>query len=153
MSFFIGFVQEESFVSEVEEASLCGAIMLGSTEERFSVPLCYWDAHDYEMHWNRALLRIVGAEEKSCLITAMYDPSIANFIVWWPLYRTGETIIVQNQILFLDRLTLPFDEDNPFRDIGDRRVKSTDGSPISEWAVELGEVQRFLEGKKKSAML
>ena len=104
MSFFIGFVNDEDAIYDDKERFLCGAILLGSIEERFLVPLSYWQPIDYEKHWRDALQRILAGEKTSCLITSMYDPSLANFIVWWPMYRVGELIFVQNQILSLFNL-------------------------------------------------
>jgi hypothetical protein len=45
----------------------------------------------------------------------MRDPSVANFIVWWPMYRVDETVFIQNQLLFLDQLASSFNEDAPFQ--------------------------------------
>lgn len=73
----------------------------------------------------------------------MYDPSFANFIVWWPMYRMAEQLVVQNQILFLDRLPGKFDENNPFQYVGPRQTVNQDGATISEWSVEFADVQEF----------
>ena len=144
MAFFIGFIEDEFSQTNAEEF-LRGVISLGPVDEEFLAPLTYWKTLDYERQWRQGLLRILSGSESSCLITAMYDPSCANFITWWPLYRLGDLMVVQNQILFLDRLTDGFDECNPYRHVGTRQSVSDEGSAISEWTVPLMDVQRFCD--------
>jgi hypothetical protein len=51
---------------------------------------------------------------------------------------------VQNQVLFMDRLPLPFDETSPFQHVGERRTLNEDGLGISEWAIDYDELKVFV---------
>lgn len=80
----------------------------------------------------------------STLITSMRNPGTANFIEWWPLHPSGEQITLRNQILFLDRLVIPFQQDDPYRHIAEYKAHSGDGDPVSEWHVTRGSLQSYL---------
>ena len=116
---------------------LIGEIVLNDYVERFEASSSFWKARDYEQQWSGGLARLRQGELKSCLITDMYDPSNASFIRWWPIFRSGEQIVIQEQILFLDRLDSPFNPSDPYRFIGDRKSISDDGERVSEWVVNL----------------
>lgn len=129
------------------KASL-GLIKIGSFQERFSASLMYWNAEDYERHWKQAVARIIKSSAVSCLITSMLDPATANFIFWWPMYCEGDTVFIQNQILFLDQLPSPFDEHAPFSHVPERKILSEDGEKISEWFVSIKDLESFLRESK-----
>src|SRR6266478_1983231 len=92
MSFAIELLPDEVPHSVVQEAARWGLITTASFQERFIVPLHYWNATDYVQYWRQAISRLIGESDKSCLVTAMYDPQTANFIKWWPLYRVGDSV-------------------------------------------------------------
>lgn len=125
-----------------------GEIVLGEYVERFEAPTSYWTAEDYQEHWKQAIERIVGGEEKSCLITSMYDPELANFIFWWPIFREGTKVFVQNQVLFLKDDKTPLNPLNPFASIKDRQTLTEDGLLISEWEISISELEFFLNSFK-----
>ena len=85
--------------SEIDSGRL-GLITIGSYVERFVATTEYWDVTRYRHHWQQAITRIVQGSPTSTLITSMYDPAVANFIYWWPMYRLDQTVKFQNQILF-----------------------------------------------------
>jgi hypothetical protein len=121
-----------------------GEIQIGKFHETFVASLSYWNKLDYLMQWEVALTRIYSGNDKSCLITSMFDPSIANFIFLWVLYLDGSIVHVQNQILFLEELDKPFLEKNPYEFIRDRKTVSDEGDKISEWDVDVNDIKTCL---------
>src|SRR5688572_20025050 len=91
------------------ESGMSGLLIIDSYVERFVVATDYWDVTRYRLHWRQAITRIVQQSVTSALITSMYDPSVANFIYWWPMYRLGDTVVFQNHILFFNELQTHFD--------------------------------------------
>src|ERR1700737_4794581 len=81
-----------------------GSIEIGTFDERFLASLVHWDPNDYEHHWKEALTRIVSWADMSCLITSIVNPSTASHLFWWPMYREGDTVYIQHQILFFKNL-------------------------------------------------
>jgi hypothetical protein len=120
-----------------EEGNAIGEIRLNDFVEQFEAPLTFWTVEDYERQWARGLRRISEGSAKSCLITAMYDPTVANFIIWWPIYRELDHAVVQNQVLFMKKLKGTFDVQDPYRSIDERVSITEDGEPISEWIVSI----------------
>lgn len=136
---------DSTLVQPGESASLVcdGQLILGRYTERFESPLHYWWQHDYEEQWHAAISRLLAGSRKTALITAMYDPAIANFLTWWPLYQEGQTICVQNQLLFLDTLTTVFDVAGIDEIVQPHRTVNDEGSRISEWSVPVTDVKDF----------
>lgn len=63
------------------------------------------------------------------------------------MYRTGDVVFVQNHILFLDQLEVPFSLDAPYDSVPDRAPTddtTDDGYPISEWAVLVASFEEWL---------
>jgi contact-dependent growth inhibition (CDI) system CdiI-like immunity protein len=141
MAFSIDLVEEPA--SDVESSRL-GLITIGSYVERFVAPIDYWDVTHYRHHWQQALTRIVQGFSTSTLVTSMYDPAVANFIYWWPMYRLGHTVYFQNHILFLNELKTPFDPNDPFPFVPERKMFNVDGEKISEWSASIADLESFL---------
>lgn len=114
-------------------------IVIGGHREIVEVPLQYWRREQYREQWRRAIDRIVSGESTACLITGMHDPQKANFIAWWPMWREGSTVYIQNQILFMDDVQGGFDEKDPYRHIPKRKTVTDEGERISEWSVRVSE--------------
>ena len=121
-----------------------GSIEIEAFNERFLTSLVYWSPDDYERHWKEALTRVVSSPDDSCLITSIVDPSAASHLFWWPMYREGDTVYIQNQILFFKNLPSPFNENDPFSSVPARQRMDEDGNRISEWAVSIKEIEAFL---------
>ena len=141
MTFSIDLLDEA--VSDVESARL-GIITIGSYVERFVAAIGYWEVPHYRRHWQEAITRIIQGAPSSTLITSMYDPAVANFIYWWPMYHVGQTVQLQNHILFLNELETPFDPDDPFRFVPERTIINSDGEQISEWSASIADLECFL---------
>ena len=145
MSFLIRFVPPEEADWEVEPRDVrYGLIQIGDFSEYFQVDLGFWRQEDYERHWRHALERITSGVPTSCLITSIGDPRTSTMVFWWPLYRTGTTIRIQNAIRFFEQLDTPFDEENPYPSVPPRRTVSEDGEVISEWSASLNDLKDFL---------
>lgn len=127
-----------------DESTRLGLLTIGSYVERFVAATTYWDVTRYRRHWQQAITRIVQGSVTSTLITSMYDPAVANFIYWWPMYRLGHTVYFQNHILFLSELETPFDPNDPFRFVPERIIINSDGEQISEWSASIADLEGFL---------
>jgi hypothetical protein len=143
MNFSINLTGQE--FSDGDERSQIGEIQLGEFRETFVASLSYWIKLDYLIQWEIALTRICNGNKKSCIITSMFDPSIANFIFLWALYLDESTVHIQNQILFLDKLDKPFVETTPYEFICDRKIVSAEGDKISEWDVDVNDIKVYLD--------
>jgi hypothetical protein len=143
MSFLINLTDKQ-----FEDSSVMyqvGEIRLGDFYETFWASLSYWNEYDYLNQWKDALKRICNGNNRSCLITSIYDPSNANYIFWWPLYLDENIVHIQNHILFLDELDQPFSEQNPYESIRSRETVSEDSSKISEWDVQVNDIKVYLD--------
>jgi hypothetical protein len=146
MAFSIRFLPE-SF-QEIEHDPIMeaiGEIVLGEFSELFLASLSFWTKAQYEAHWREALNRIVQNVSPSGLITTMYDPVVANFIFWWPMYRQGSDVIVHNQMLLLMEIEERLDPNNPYSLIPEYYRVSEDGEKVSEWRISIGDVCTFLQ--------
>ena len=81
-----------------------GVIRLGEDHEYFESVLGFWGLDDYKAIWTAGLRRLISGASTSCLATSVTDPSSANFVEVWPLYREESDVYVQNHLLFLDQL-------------------------------------------------
>lgn len=124
-----------------------GKLRLGKDDEYFESVLGFWAAYDYEHSWSVGLDRLLAGESTSCLATSITNPSSANFVEVWPLYREGNDVYVQNCLIFLDQLSHEFDPDAPWDSVGPRSVVDEDGQAISEWKVNLSDIREFLESR------
>lgn len=141
MKFSIEFTQGKSGFEDI----LVGHIKIGEFCETFEASLSFWNQEDYWTQWQDALRRLIGGEETSCLITSMYNPKIANFIMLWPLYRKDAKIFVQNKLLFLNDIHEEFDFKNLYTYIPQHMTVNEDGHKISEWYTNLDAINIFLE--------
>ena len=122
-----------------------GRITVGTDfSEKFETDLSYWDRSRYEEDWRTNVRRLVEGAERAVLLTSITAPASANFFFWWPLYRDGETVHVQNQLLFLDELSSPFDPARSWDFVADRETVNEDGLRISEWQCSLSDLRSWL---------
>jgi len=145
MAFQISFVDREINGRAVDAESVQpGRLVIGDYEEGFESSISFWSVQDYERSWRVSLERILRLASTSCLITSMYDPANANFLVWWPLYREGDLVYIQNQILFLVDIRDDFNPTNPYNHVPKRQVVNSDGDPISEWTASIRDIQSWV---------
>ena len=132
----------EGPVEEFGERAMLGELTLGNYKERFYAPLIYWSADDYRNHWTKAAGRVVSGLEAAFFVR-VYNPLIANFLEWWPMYPEGQFVYAQNHLLFLDQLDGPLDITDPWRHIGPRNTESEDGEKTSEWQLSMKDIEAF----------
>jgi CdiI N-terminal domain len=135
---FTGFDKQDPLVA-------IGLIELGEHREHFESVLVFWGTDDYKRIWDAGLRRLLGGASTSCLATSVLEPSSANFVEVWPLYREESEVCVQNCLLFLDQLSHEFDPAAPWESVYPRSVVDEDGQRISEWRVSLDHIGEFLE--------
>jgi CdiI N-terminal domain len=121
-----------------------GEVKLGKYLESFQAILGFWEIEDYEKSWLTALRRLVGGASISCLVTSLTDPENSQYVVTWPLYRTDGEVFVQNQLIFLDQLGRKFEPQAPWDFIEPHATIDEDGQRISEWQLQLKDIQDFL---------
>src|SRR5262245_60787093 len=97
-----------------------GELILGDDHQHFSSVLGFWGPGDYERSWASGLMRLVEGAPISCLATSVTDPSTANFVEVWPLYREGDDVYAQNRLLFMDQLPNGFDPAAPWESVTER---------------------------------
>lgn len=116
-------------------------IVIGDFAEQLLSPLTFWSVDDYFSHWRVQLFNFLRNNlDKSFLITEMQNPETANFIRWWVLYREGDSVCFQEQLLFLDELEGRFSIESAFRYVGDHQILNEDGDEISEWKISVQEL-------------
>ncbi len=134
------------FENEFNEDNLrYGEIKIGDFQERFLASADYWTWEQYQKQWKDGIQRIINGQEKSCLITDMSNPKSTKYIFWRPMYLVGNKVFFQDQILLLEQLESPFDENSPFLSVSDRKTISEEGDMISEWEIDLEDVVLFFE--------
>jgi CdiI N-terminal domain len=79
------------------------------------------------------------------LATSVLEPSSANIVEVWPMYREESEVYVQNCLLFLEQLSRGFDPVVPWESVFPRSVVDEDGQRISEWRVSIDDIGEFLE--------
>lgn len=121
-----------------------GEIKIGSFRETFLADVTsYWDEERYEAQWVKAVSCILVGE-RSALITQITDPSTSNFIRWWAMYREGDDVKLQDEMIFLDQLSGPFDPGEVERFVRPRMTITEEGQEISEWSTTTSAVRAFL---------
>lgn len=121
-----------------------GEIRIGSFRERFLSAVTFWSEARYEQQWIEAAKRIL-TDGKTALMSSVTEPASTNFVRWWAMYRDGETIVVQEQLCFLDKLTEQFDPEAVERFVSPRETISEDGEKISEWTTTVSAMRAFLD--------
>ena len=120
-----------------------GEIIMGEFREFFHSSLSYWNQEQYLNQWKEGINRICKNQEKSSLITDMYDPNSSNIIQWWVLHRDIESVRVRNELLFLGDLKQPFVEKDIYNYIEDRAKVNKDAIKISEWKISISDLRDF----------
>ncbi|AFZ25444.1 hypothetical protein Cylst_3291 [Cylindrospermum stagnale PCC 7417] len=143
--FDIKFISPPFFSSEYQDKVCLGKIKINDFEESFFSPLSFWTKEKYQEHWRRSIQRMMlNQVANSCLITSMYNPQEANFIVWWLFYRDAKNVHIQNQVLFLQDLVEPFNIQKMYDYIPKRKQYNDEGESISEWKTNILSLESFL---------
>jgi len=126
-------------------SAVYGIIQIGDFNETFIASLSEWTPERYALQWKEAAQRLVNGESRSAFVTSFVPPDKSFYFVWWPCYRIGKTVCVQNQMRFYDQLPSPFLVDALYDYIADRKtVSEDDGMAISEWELPLEWLRDFV---------
>jgi hypothetical protein len=121
-------------------------IDINNFRERFQAPLTVWGVERYKQQWKDAITRILEGEAKDYLVTGFRDPWSSDFISLFALYRKGDEVFVQNQIILCEGN----EEQIAIMDLIDlveeRETHTEDGEEISEWKVSIDELRRSANG-------
>ena len=139
MSLTIHFINKTNYGADVA----LGEVALDDFVERFEASLIFWDTDRYESQWRQGIDRLLDGAPKSCLITSILEPKYEHFGTWWVLYRDGQQVLVQNQLLLLDVFGSGFDPDQPYASIRDRVSLCAEGERISEWSINFDDIGRL----------
>lgn len=117
-----------------------GQIIIDDFMEYFDSPLDWWSVDDYEKQWKEGLARLSN-HNTSCLIVAINDPDCRKFIEWWPLYKIGNKVHIQNHLVIDDLYeekigNKPFTLQTCYDFIPEYRSYTSEGTKISEWVVD-----------------
>ncbi len=123
-------------------------ILLGDHDELMLVPLGHWDRAAYQRQWRSALGAIVdGWIDRHALLTSVLDPATAVFYGWWPMWRTGDRVVLGNGMAHEGHEDLAALLEDPGAQVPDLDVWATpddDGLTPSRWEVDVQAVQAFL---------
>jgi hypothetical protein len=109
--------------------------------ERFPAPVEVWDIGRYKQQWRDCIQRVAQGTSKDYLVTAMRDPWSTDFISLFVLYREGEDVFIQNQIVLCEGNEAQISRMEMLDLIEDRETHTDDGEEISEWKVSIGELR------------
>jgi hypothetical protein len=113
-----------------------GRITIDDFAEDFESPLWFWKKPDYEQQWLDGIARIVNGATKSCIITSLIEPiRSADYVfgAWWKLYREGESVILQQQLMIGEVVGAHFDVADPYAAIPDYQPTTPEGETLSSW--------------------
>jgi len=145
MAFSIGFMDlplEHPYEDEFTSAAR-GLILLGESSEEFLANLREWNPEEYRYQWRCSIQNLLDGGHKAVLITTFSSPVNASHLEWWALYREGECIFAQNQLLFFDGIEDRFDPHRAVEFLRERQTVNEDGVPISEWDFSMDDLRSF----------
>lgn len=119
---------------------LWGRITLGDYQEDFLSPLSLWPRERYERQWREAAERLVAGSSPTAFFTSAFQFS-------WGMWRDGDEVRVRQQFLhseLVDSLGSAPDLDRaPYELLGDYHRTAEDGEAISEWRLDMADVEAF----------
>ena len=123
--------------------------MLGSHEERFVAHSWVWSEQHYVDHWKHALVRALDGTP-SALVTDMQTPDQSSHLVWWPVWKSSNELVFQNQLFFFAQYKINgscIEVEQLYGLIGEHMSHDEEGVPLSEWRVPVSDVEEFLRSK------
>lgn len=143
MSFSIDLLGE--VLERFDEEGFLGEIEINGYKENFFSPVRFWSRMDYLKSWKKSLDQGLRDRAHAALATSMYDPNSCNFIFCWVIYIEEERAYIQNHVLFLDELSVPFVPEDINMHISKREEINEDGMKISQWSVDVSSIEEFSE--------
>jgi hypothetical protein len=136
---------------EPGDSAVYGNIAIDNFSERFYASTTYWSKGDYIKQWVDTIDKLIQGPSngKGVLVACMYDPLQANFVTGWVLYRDGNKVSVQDEIIFLNELLEKFEIEKLDTYVGDRETVTEDGNKISEWETDLKALEECLRVLRK----
>lgn len=139
MSFFITLEnrlrQEECFLYYF------GHIEASGLNDYFRASATYWSRDQYYSNW---LAAFEDRERLSrfVIITSMREPREGDYIEGWVFYIHGQDVFLQNHIFLMQS---PLSEEPHWVNElpGPRETVDEDGEKLSEWTLNLSEVEAF----------
>ena len=129
---------------DVSIPAASGTLVLGKAIEDFLANLSLWTKSDYESHWTRELKALFEGRSKVALIVSYNDPKASWNMEIWRVYRDGEWVHFQNQLLWYDSLPNGFEVSKMSDYIDDHSITDEEGNRISEWDVSIRDIELFL---------
>jgi hypothetical protein len=142
--FDIAFIGDTPELQEDDWHGLWARTTLGAYEERFLAPVDHFPRAAYERQWLEAAERLLGASDRTGFFTSFYQ-------FWWAMWREGETVYVQQELIIPERYPGPTDGRAPYEIIEDRYTVSEDGYHISEWQIHLDDIRDFVARRRAPA--
>lgn len=127
--------------------SLGGRIQIGRFVEGFCASMSYWAVAEYRAQWTRALEHVVRSDgNRSALVTDALDPDAANFLTWWPMYRSGGSVRFANALVPHNLYDLASVLEDPASSVPtpDELWNDSGVERPSEWLVDVSAVIVFL---------
>lgn len=141
MAFSIRILNEPVEAVYDERCHWC-QIDINKFSERFQAPLTVWDVERYKQQWEDAIARILAAEAKNYFVTGLRDPWSSNLISLFALYREGDEVFIQNQIILCEGNEEKIAKMNFLDLVAERETHTEDGEEISEWKISIDELRR-----------
>ncbi len=120
-----------------------GRIIAGDLNEEFRSAIGYWSSDDYRQQWIRAVGVVLADDARAALITSIEGLPGSGALDWWPMYREGDLVYVQFQLLVLADLIRPFDVRHPEHSLAPHTQIDEDSNHISEWVVGAEDLDKF----------
>jgi len=134
--------------SLTDKHNLIGNIKINDFNEKFKSNLSIWKEKDYKKQWIEAIKMIIDGHSKSYLITDLRDPRNEVITFCWAMYLFQDKVKIQNNIILKENLNKKFDLNNIYDFVPDYKNTTEDGSPISEWLLDIKSLEKFYEKYK-----
>lgn len=132
---------EESHINPVT-----GQIKINKFTERFNTSLFTWTPEDYYDQWEAAITQLLKKKiSTAALISEITSPCKDDYLFCWTLYRAGDIVYIQNNLLHLNTIKGKFDVAKLPEYIGPRETETPDGEKISEWSAGIKDFEDYLK--------
>jgi hypothetical protein len=122
-----------------------GKIIINDYEEDLSIPIQIWNLNDYQQQWREGIERL-KTKNSSCLVTAvrMLKTGLPCMEIW-KLYRVGDTVFVNHQLLGGDIFKKIKGGRKPYYlktcyQLVDERLTNENGEGITEYGQKMFEL-------------
>ncbi|MFL5617701.1 MAG: hypothetical protein ACJ79A_04825 [Gemmatimonadaceae bacterium] len=145
--FNIEFTAAEPELQDEGWNGLWGCVTLGEYRESFVASLSIWSKQDYEQQWRDAAERLVAGAPSTAFLTSAFQ-------FWWSMWRSGATVRVHEELLTPERLAMlgpsPDLTRAPYELLGEYVGVNEEGAAISEWRIDLADIEAFLARRASS---